>query len=215
MEQIKDLGKLTTDLEGVMVIQGVGLTSNVYLILGRGPSLIDTGGGPPENPLKPMLAKAGVKPESLRTVILTHHHPDHVGGLEELAGMDVQVLAHPAAAAKITGGFEVKSVMDGDTVSVGHLTFKVLHTPGHTPDAICLYNHAYQILFSGDTVFPGGSFGRTDLPGGDSGKLLASLRRLSNLQVRHLLPGHEDPVIGSGSKHLASSLQNALEYLSP
>jgi glyoxylase-like metal-dependent hydrolase (beta-lactamase superfamily II) len=210
-----DLGRLTTDLEGVMMIQGVGLTSNVYLILGRSPSLIDTGAGPPENPLKPMLVKAGVKPESLRTVILTHYHPDHVGGLEELVGMDIQVLAHPAAAAKIKDDFEVRTVMDGNTVLAGHLTFKVLHTPGHTPDAICLYNHAYQILFSGDTVFPGGNFGRTDLPGGDSGKLLESLKRLSNLQVRHLLPGHETPVIGGGSKHLAASLQSALEYLSP
>ncbi|MEM2901511.1 MAG: MBL fold metallo-hydrolase [Candidatus Bathyarchaeia archaeon] len=215
MGRIVDLGRLTTDLEGVVMIQGVGLTSNVYLILGRAPSLIDTGSGPPENPLKPMLLKAGVKPESLRTVILTHHHPDHAGGLEELTGLGVQVMAHPDAVARIKGDFEVRAVMDGSTVSAGHLTFKILHTPGHTPDAICLYNHAYQILFSGDTVFPGGSFGRTDLPGGDSGKLMVSLKRLNNLQVRHLLPGHETPVVGGGSKHLAASLQSALEYLSP
>lgn len=215
MAFIKDLGRLNTDLEGILMIRGSGLTSNVYLILGDRPGLVDTGSGPPDNPLKLMIRKAGANPESIRSVIITHNHPDHTGGLSELTGMQVQVFTHPSATANIPRGFEIKPVMDNETVNIGHLTFKILHTAGHTSDGICLYNHPYQILFSGDIVFPRGSFGRTDLPGGDSSKLLVSIKRLKNLQVRHLLPGHENLVIGNGNRHLRASLEAASEYLTP
>ncbi len=210
---IQDLGRLNTDLEGITIIQGTGLTSNVYLILGDQPGLIDAGSGPPENRLKLMIEKTGVNPKSLKTLILTHNHPDHSGGLVELAGMNIRVIAHPSVAVTISKDFEIRTVMDNETVKIGHLTLKVFHTPGHAPESICLYNHPYQILFSGDTVFPRGNFGRTDLSGGDSSKLLASIKRLKNLEVRHLLPGHENPVIGNGNKHLSASLEAALENL--
>jgi hydroxyacylglutathione hydrolase len=67
---------------------------------------------------------------------------------------------------------------------------RILHTPGHTPGSICLYDAAGGNLFSGDTLFAGG-FGRTDLAGGDYGKLVSSLRRLSDLPPEtSVYPGH-------------------------
>lgn len=67
----------------------------------------------------------------------------------------------------------------------------VLHTPGHSPGSICLYNEEEQTLISGDTLFANGGFGRTDLRGGDYSKLMKSLSRLEKLpHGTKILPGH-------------------------
>ena len=64
-------------------------------------------------------------------------------------------------------------LMDGDEIMIGDVTFKVIHTPGHTPGGMCLYNA--PDLFTGDTLFVGG-LGRTDFPGGSHQELLTSIR---------------------------------------
>ena len=66
-----------------------------------------------------------------------------------------------------------RQVMDGDEIMIGDVTFKVIHTPGHTPGGMCLYNA--PDLFTGDTLFVGG-LGRSDFPGGSHQELLASIR---------------------------------------
>jgi glyoxylase-like metal-dependent hydrolase (beta-lactamase superfamily II) len=75
---------------------------------------------------------------------------------------------------------------DGGTIG----PFKVIHLPGHTPGSVAYYDEEAGVLFSGDTLFRG-DYGRTDLPGGDFGKLESSLRRLfamdGNITV---CPGH-------------------------
>ena len=95
---------------------------------------------------------------------------------------------------------------DGDRV--GGLL--VIHTPGHTPGGICLYDSGARDLISGDTVFSDGGFGRTDLPGGDEAALRDSLERLAALDVKGLYPGHGSPVETGGSRHIAA----AREFLS-
>jgi len=82
---------------------------------------------------------------------------------------------------------------EGDRVGLGDgdLQLSVLHTPGHTPGSICLLGEG--VLFSGDCLFAGG-IGRVDLPGGDERAMLASLRRLAELDPRLLVyPGHGPP----------------------
>ena len=78
---------------------------------------------------------------------------------------------------------------DGDTFSVGQMHFTVLHTPGHTQGSVCyLVDH---LLLSGDTLFAG-SCGRVDFPTGNAAAMMASLRRLANLEGDYtVLPGHE------------------------
>jgi glyoxylase-like metal-dependent hydrolase (beta-lactamase superfamily II) len=66
-----------------------------------------------------------------------------------------------------------RTVEDGDTISFGEITLKVIHTPGHSPGGISLY--ADGVAFVGDTLFAG-SIGRTDFPGGDYGTLIASIK---------------------------------------
>ena len=77
---------------------------------------------------------------------------------------------------------------EGDAISVGALTFRVLETPGHTPGSVCLL--CGGALFSGDTLFQG-SCGRTDFPGGSAEAMYASLRRLAELEGDYrVYPGH-------------------------
>jgi glyoxylase-like metal-dependent hydrolase (beta-lactamase superfamily II) len=79
---------------------------------------------------------------------------------------------------------------EGDTVRIGGITVEVMSTPGHTPGSVVL--KAEDILFTGDTLFRG-SCGRTDLPGGDYGQIMASLKRLAALEGNpHVCPGHEE-----------------------
>lgn len=83
--------------------------------------------------------------------------------------------------------------------------FAVIHTPGHSSGSICLYNAAQKVLFSGDTLFDG-TWGRTDLPGGDSGLMSESLRKLFTL------PGDTAVLPGHGNSTVISSVQEILQY---
>jgi hydroxyacylglutathione hydrolase len=141
----------------------------------------------------------------LKTIINTHGHFDHVGGnkaLQEKTGApimihagDAPMLAQLSASAAVWGMQADDSpppdrlLEDGDEITFGGITLKVIHTPGHSPGGIALY--APQGLFVGDTLFAG-SIGRTDFPGGDYGALIRSVReRLFVLgdDVR-VYPGH-------------------------
>jgi glyoxylase-like metal-dependent hydrolase (beta-lactamase superfamily II) len=86
-----------------------------------------------------------------------------------------------------------RRLIDKDVIDLGGLTLEVLHTPGHTPGSICLYESESKTLFTGDTVFADG-VGRTDLPGGDFAALKASLRKLIDFTHKHGVsyyhPGH-------------------------
>jgi hydroxyacylglutathione hydrolase len=101
---------------------------------------------------------------------------------------------------------------DGDHFDFGKLDFNVIHTPGHTEGSMCLYEADKKILFSGDTVFTKGSFGRVDFPGGSASKLKKSLEKLSKLDVEILLPGHMSPILKNGKQHLKMAYQIASNY---
>ncbi len=79
---------------------------------------------------------------------------------------------------------------DGDTIQLGHLVFRVIHTPGHTPGGISLYIKEENAVFTGDTLF-NGAIGRTDLPGGSSDDIMGSLAKLTALPADTIVyPGH-------------------------
>ena len=87
-------------------------------------------------------------------ILLTHNHMDHLLALSELhAKLGVPLAAHALDAGNLPSPPDML-LSNGDTVSVGNLSFEVLHTPGHTPGSLCF--KAGRYLISGDTIFPGG-----------------------------------------------------------
>jgi len=119
-------------------------------------------------------------------VINTHHHRDHVAGNSKIRSyFGSLIVAH-----KLSNIEKDIEVVEGDVLKVGALDMRVIHTPGHTPDSICLL--VEKKLMTGDTLFVG-ECGRTDLPGGSSldmyNSLLNKLVRLDDhIQV---YPGHD------------------------
>jgi hydroxyacylglutathione hydrolase len=137
---------------------------------------------------------------AIKGALVTHTHPDHVGG--NLFGMDIpgvedllervpaKVYVHTAEREFLRGfGSDLVKVDAGAELAVGRLTVTFIHTPGHTPGSQCFYVDGR--LISGDTLFIG-ACGRTDLPGGDPAEMHRSLtRRLAALPDETILfPGH-------------------------
>ena len=134
--------------------------------------------------------------KEITAVLLTHGHFDHVGGVRELAAeTGCPVYLHEAELSmppQMTAGplFYTNTYGEGDFVEAAGLSFKVLHTPGHTPGSICLL--CENAMFSGDTLF-WGSCGRTDLHGGSWATIRKSLLRLAELSGDYdVYPGHGD-----------------------
>ena len=133
-----------------------------------------------------------------RAILLTHGHYDHTGAVGELQAKwpetpvylnrrDVYADACTQQLFPLLSG-DVRDYDEGDTVAVGGLTVTVLATPGHSEGSVTL--RCQDALFCGDTLFAG-SCGRTDFPGGSMEKMMASLRRLGQLEGDlRVLPGH-------------------------
>lgn len=140
-------------------------------------------------------------------ILLTHGHFDHVFGLEDTARCwELDAWLHPADREQLACsaawcaelGLDFKpftgrflDLADGQQLSFGHSSLRVIATPGHTQGGVCFFSEADSVLFSGDTLFAG-SIGRTDRPGGDYDQLMESiLQKLLPLDGDvTVLPGH-------------------------
>ena len=131
---------------------------------------------------------------TLKAILLTHGHFDHVGAVKELvAETGCEVYIHAAESTMppmMTAGplYYTKTYGEGSQLHLAGVDISVLHTPGHTPGSVCLVVDDH--IFSGDTLFAG-SCGRTDLPGGNWSTILKSLRRLASFERNYWVhPGH-------------------------
>ena len=168
--------------------------TNCYLVWGENANtcvVIDPGYEPDT-----VLAEVKKLGKEIAAILLTHGHFDHVGGVKEIAAeTECPVYlceADLSMPPQMTAGplYYTNTYAEGDFVELAGLSFKVLHTPGHTPGSVCL--QCENVLFSGDTLF-WGSCGRTDLPGGSWSTIRVSLKRLADLPGDYeVYPGHGD-----------------------
>jgi glyoxylase-like metal-dependent hydrolase (beta-lactamase superfamily II) len=139
----------------------------------------------------------------VRSVVETHGHWDHIQAVPAVrdAGYSVGVTA--ADAAMLPSYDEV--IEDDSVVPVGRLRLRTIATPGHTPGSICFRLEGTPLIFSGDTLFPGGP-GNTTFPGGDFTTIIRSIeqRLFATLPGETVvLPGHgDDTTIGAEQPHL-------------
>jgi len=144
---------------------------------------------------------------NVKYIYLTHCHGDHIGAVNELKEKyNAKVLIHRDdynglcddsinLASYIGIGFiDIKNALrvdDGDKLHVGNITFRVLHTPGHTRGSSCIYCEKENLIFSGDTLFRG-TWGRTDLPTGSLNEIIDSItNKILKLPDNTIVyPGH-------------------------
>jgi hydroxyacylglutathione hydrolase len=168
--------------------------SNAYLVADRDGGhavLIDANAE-----LDPLISAAGNRGLTVDAILVTHHHGDHLAGLERYreAFPGAQVVAHPLTKREIDGEHRVdRTVEDGDVLEFGDLRIEVLHTPGHAAGHVAFLVNGSD-CFTADVLFRG-TVGGTFAPGATGyDDLKASVLRLVDLPPETVLhPGHRDP----------------------
>lgn len=185
----------------VNLTEGVfGFTSNVYLIEGKNPAIIDAGND------RAILKNLRNRTSKLDKILLTHLHPDHVGTSQEIKEeFNAKIYAWEKERDWID--FELS---ENQKIEAGNSIIEALHTPGHYPNHLVFYGDG--ALFSGDLIFPGGSFGRTDIPGGNLKELIKSMEKVLERfggQIKEMYPGHMQPILENAEKHIRTSISMA------
>lgn len=224
---MKTFEKEDPRLEGIGWVPDSGPCSGVYVV-NHGRVLIDAGNmfGLVDHieemaPLK-----------TLEHILLTHTHFDHVGGMAEIYQRTApNVFVHTVAreyARLLRSPFpeffqaledagKIHKVQDGQQIDGTGL--RALHVPGHTAGDLCFYHEASQALFSGDAVLPfrlrfSAVLSKPDdLCGGRIQDKVHSLRRLLGLPVKHLFPGHGEPVLHKGAHQIKIALVTLYQAL--
>ncbi|MFW9844227.1 MAG: MBL fold metallo-hydrolase [Candidatus Thorarchaeota archaeon] len=189
--------------------------------------LVDAGTGMNYHALDKDLQSLGSSLQQLTDIILTHSHIDHIGGVIPIVEeASPKIHLHKAEAEPINQGnmsqtlsntfgvdlppLKIEGILEeGSILEFGDIKMQVAHTPGHSLGSICLDILDTGILITGDTLFPGGSFGRTDFPTGDERSLVESLRRISEMEFMIGLPGHMHAMKVNAKKSALASYQMA------
>jgi len=145
---------------------------------------------------------------SPQAILATHGHYDHILSALELqlaykipflvAKEDVLIVKRMEKTARYFGVPNTgpppkisRCFKKNEKIRFGNHLLKVISTPGHTPGSVCFYLEKEQILFSGDTIFARGGYGRTDLAGGDATKMIKSIKTILQLPEKTIIyPGH-------------------------
>jgi glyoxylase-like metal-dependent hydrolase (beta-lactamase superfamily II)/8-oxo-dGTP pyrophosphatase MutT (NUDIX family) len=153
--------------------------------------------------------------KKLEAIWLTHHHPDHVWGVELFRKtFDVPVMAHPDTAERLARqGMRVDGFLqDGDEFNLGgdpEYRVRLIHTPGHAKGHLAIWEETHRTLIAGDLV-AGHSTIMIDPPDGDMDEYLSSLERVKALNPRTLFPSH-GPAITEAVSRLEILIHHRLE----
>lgn len=202
--------------------------SNIaFISSGEYQVLVDVGTGLYISSLEESLNSVGASIDSITDIVLTHSHIDHIGGVVPILEQgSPKIHLHRAEAEPINNGNMDKTLAhtfgaelppikidgileEGSLLDFGEVKLKVFHTPGHSSGSITMEVVGQRILFTGDTLFPGGSFGRVDFPDGDASQLVASLKRISGMDFDIALPGHMNAMKHNAKQSAATSYRIA------
>lgn len=183
---------------------------NSYLLRSPGKTiLIDPGHASCFDHVRQGLDQLGLTVADVDLIIATHAHPDHLEAVQlfdrdatlfalHKADWDLlkDMLSSQGASPSLDmGGFEPDFFLTEGELKAAGVMLEVFHTPGHSPGSVTLYWPPVRALFSGDLIFRDG-LGRTDTPGGNSGQLKSSIRRMASVDAEWLLSGHGEAVSG-------------------
>jgi len=222
------IGKIEEIQQGIYLLEGGGEGSHHYLVRAAYRNvLIDSGLDQDFLSLQEQLLSLGLKVRDIDLVINTHEHLDHIGANRYFQETSL-IAAHRFAATKITlEDHYVTLYRSGDRNEIplrvhlwlenrslfdlGSHTLEVIHTPGHTSGSICIYEFKTKVLFSGDTVFAGGTLSYI-AESGSVGDYINSITRLEARKILKIFPGHGD-VSQNPEPDLSESLINAKKLL--
>jgi glyoxylase-like metal-dependent hydrolase (beta-lactamase superfamily II) len=179
-----------------------GSGTNTWLLCGAEPVLIDA--APNSDAYAQRVADAldAEQPgASLRRVLVTHAHSDHIGGVEALRRRwpDAVFSKLPDPARDGRYAVEWTPIADEDLIKAGDGALWALHTPGHAPDHLCYFEPRSSTLFCGDLLVNGGTVMIPVSTGGDLADYMRSLKRILELQPRRALAGHGEAIENPGA----------------
>lgn len=181
--------------------------TNAFLVGGSEMVLIDPAAADPaeRERLLGFIERLGGEGRGVAEIWLTHQHPDHVGGVAEVAGaLKVPVRAHPETVARLSGlGVPVEpTLVDGHVRSIAGRPgwrLRVVHTPGHAVGHVAIFEEVAGTLIAGD-MLAGAGFIVIDPPEGDMALYMESLRRLRDLPASALFASHGPPTAGARAR---------------
>jgi glyoxylase-like metal-dependent hydrolase (beta-lactamase superfamily II) len=185
---------------------------NVYLVVGERAALIDSGYQNSEL-VGPVLGHIErLAPSGLAYIVITHPHPDHIGGcsaIKEASGAEVVLHSQADAQARANWLVADRLVEDGEALDIGGVVLQMVHTPGHTSGNMCIYIESDGILFAGDHIL---GIGTTviDMSDGDMALYIDSLRKLFEYRIRLICPGH-GPVVTEPERKIKELIAHRLE----
>jgi hydroxyacylglutathione hydrolase len=211
-------------VKGIYQFSGV---SNCYLVFNKEIFLVDTGmPGRSNEIIKFLTNDIKRSPEDVKTIVITHHHFDHTGSLDKLKSITgAKIAVHSADADYLSEEksqpgsafmiplvilmkfiYRLKPVKADIILKNGDIIgdYEVIHTPGHTPGSICLYNPNNKVIFVGDNL----NYSKGKIMG-PSSRLLPepeqykkSMKKLGDLDIEVILPGHGPAVTSDANKKL-------------
>ncbi|UCH01947.1 MAG: MBL fold metallo-hydrolase [Candidatus Bathyarchaeota archaeon] len=190
---MEDVKIVADDLYFIQQPIRTGWFCGITVVLGADKiGLVDTGfENTPVDYIFPLIKKLGRKPESIDYVVNTHRDGDHVLGNKAIKEKTkAQIAIHKLEAEAVVTA-DVK-LIDGNVVELGDRKFKVIHSPGHRPGSICLYDQANRTLITGDSVCGE----RTDLIRMDKAIYIRSLKKLLDLDIGILVMSHPFKPLG-------------------